>query len=106
MQTSWINTQCNAIHVFSNKDGSSGNLLVENSIDDPLQDIVHCFKNHSSIIAITKNMESSPFDLILLTAQDVSAEISKMNQKKSTTGRSCSGCSKKSQTCAPQFWQR
>ena len=75
-----------AVRVLSDKGGCSENVLNKNSIDDPLQNIAHRFENHPSIISINDNVASSPFDFRLLTEEEVSAEISKMNQKKSTTG--------------------
>ena len=73
------------MRILSDKGGCSENVLDKNSIDDPLQNITHRFKNHPSIISINDNVTSSPFDLMLLTEEEVSAEISKINRKKSTT---------------------
>ena len=47
-----------AVHHLSDKRGCSKNVLDDNSIEDPLQNIVHRSKKHPSIIAI--NRETVP----------------------------------------------
>ena len=70
---------------LSDKSGCSKNVLDDNSVEDPLQIIVHRFKNHPSIIAINREIVSDFFDFQLLNEEEVSIEILKMNQKKSST---------------------
>ena len=72
-----------------------------NTIDDPLQNIIQRFKNHPSIISIKEKVVSGSFDFKPLTVEEVSTEIFKMNQKKSTTGVSIGFLKDNLDICAP-----
>ena len=70
----------------SDKSGCRKNVVDDNYIEDPLQNILHRSKNHPSIIAINRETVSDSFDFQLPTEEEVSIEILNMNQKKSSTG--------------------
>ena len=90
-----------AVRLLSDKGGCSNNVLNFNTIDDPLENIIHRFKNHPSIIAIKEKVVSGSFDFKPLTVEEVSTEIFKMNQKKSTTGVSIGFLKDNLDICAP-----
>ena len=90
-----------AVRLLSDKGGCSNNVLDFNTIDDPLENIIHRFKNHPSIIAIKEKVVSGSFDFKPLTVEEVSTEIFKMNQKKSTTGVSIGFLKDNLDICAP-----
>ena len=79
----------------------SKHVLDDNSIEDPLQNILHQFKNHPSIIAINRETVPNTFDFQLLTKEKVSIEILKMNQEKSSTGVSIGLFKENLDICAP-----
>ena len=71
-----------ALRLLSEIGGCSDNVFDSNTTDDPLENIIHQFKNHPSVIAIKEKVVSGSFDFKPLTVEEVSTEIFKMNQNK------------------------
>ena len=86
---------------LSDKSGCSKNVLDDNSIEHPLQNTLHQFKNHPSIIAINRETVPDSFDFQLLMEEEVSIEILKLNQKRSSTGVSIGFLKENLDICAP-----
>ena len=90
-----------AVRHFSDKSGCSKNALDDNSIEDSLSNISHRSKTHPSIIAINRETVPDSFDFQLFTEEEVSIEILKVNQKKSSTGLSIGLLKENLDICAP-----
>ena len=90
-----------AVRQLLDKGGCNENVWDYNSIGKPLENIIHLFRNHLSIIAINKNAVSATFNFRSLTEEEVSIEILKIYQNKSTTGVSIKLLKENIDICAP-----
>ena len=68
--------------------GCSQNILCDVDNTDPTLNSIERFKYHPSIIAIKQKMANETYVFNLLTVEDVSTEICRLDSKKCSTGAS------------------
>ena len=61
-------------------------VLDYNLLEDPLENVVHRFKHHPSIIAINKRKPDNIFEFNCVDLEEVTLEINKLGQKKQPLG--------------------
>ena len=81
--------------------GCSQNVLCDVDNTDPTLNAIERFKCHPSIIAIKQKIGNETFAFNLLTVDDVSTEICRLDSKKASTGVSIGLLIDKVNICAP-----
>ena len=76
----------NSVRCLADKGGCSSHVLDVNDAKDPLDNIIKRFQHHPSINAIKENVSGPSFNFRPISVDEVSKEICKLNDKKSTTG--------------------
>ena len=90
-----------AVRSLAEAGGCSELVLDHNSLEDPLENIIHRFKDHPSILAINKKKFENIFEFHYVDQEEVTTEIKKLDPKKTTTGISIAMLQENVDICAP-----
>ena len=90
-----------AVRKLAEAGGCSQLVLDYNSLEDPLENIIHRFKHHPSIIAINEKNFDNDFEFHFVDIDEVTSEIKNLDPKKTTTGISTAMLQENVDICAP-----
>ena len=76
----------NSVRSLAETGGCSEMVLNHNSMEDPIENVVHRFKNHPSITAINRKQFENSFEFSFVDSEVVMTEINKLDPNKTTTG--------------------